>query len=289
MTDNANHAVVIGASVAASGRVRSLRPLERVHNSRREVLPPPGHGRRGSTQEGTYARSCRGTAPAIDQLLLPASRPSWWPTTRCVAAGCRNKMIAASGHEMSRERSMQDQRPREPALRRGHLGRTVIELPNVRLVDGRSSRGSVPSPDGLSVTGVQLSDQDTSAATSPWSPPAEQPGGPRGWRRSGFPSPPEEELRSNIRSEPALTIPAMVALGRGQTDPHRAHGTGATARNGPVRAGGRDWLGALVGYGPVIGPPRMLEAGYLEFAWPEWPRLMCSPGWWQVQPFSMRS
>ena len=170
--------------------------------------------------------------------------------------------FVASGHAMTRDAASATNILASRPYIEGHLRRRVLGLSNIRLVDGATVQGLVPSPDGMSVAGVQLSDQVltcdlTVVATG-------RAGQLPAWLESlGFPPPAEDELTVNIRyASRHFNIPDGY-LGRDKLiligpEPGRPRGMGLFAQEDG------SWLLTLFGYGPQHRPPTD-DTGYLEF------------------------
>jgi 2-polyprenyl-6-methoxyphenol hydroxylase-like FAD-dependent oxidoreductase len=262
MTNTANHAVVIGASVAGLLAARALCDyFTRVTILEREVLPPPGQGRRAVPQGRQLHALLPGGLAAIEQLL-----PGF--EAELVAGGAvrcdsmQEIRFVASGHEVTRDAASATYVLASRPYIEGHIRRRVLGLPNVTLVDGTSVHGLVPGHDGVCVTGVRLPDGMIGCdlvvvATG-------RAGQLPVWLETlGFPAPAEETLMIDIRyASRHFHIPDGY-LGRDKlvlitAEPGRPRGMGLL-----VQEDG-SWLLTLVGYGPEHRPPTD-DAGYLEF------------------------
>lgn len=262
MTDNTNHAVVIGASVAGLLAARALCDyFAKVTIYEREVLPPPGKGRRAVPQGRQLHALLPGGLAAIEQLL-----PGF--EAELVAGGavrCNSMQeirFVASGHEVTRDAASATYVLASRPYIEGHIRRRVLGLPNVTLVDGTSVHGLVPGRDGVCVTGVRLPDGMIGCdlvvvATG-------RAGQLPVWLEAlGFSAPAEETLMIDIRyASRHFKIPDGY-LGRDKlilitAEPGRPRGMGLLAQEDG------SWLLTLVGYGPEHRPPTD-DAGYLEF------------------------
>ena len=262
MTDNTNHAVVIGASVGGLLAASAVRDhFDRVTILEREVLPPPGQGRKAVPQGRHVHALLPGGLAAIEQLL-----PGF--QVELVAGGAvrcdsmQEIRFVASGHEMTRDAASATNVLASRPYIEGHLRRRVLGLPNVTLVDGTSVQGLVPDPDGVDVAGVQLPDQVLSSdlvvvATG-------RAGQLPVWLEAlGYRAPAEEKLIVDIRyASRHFHIPDGY-LGRDKliligAEPGRPRGMGLFAQEDG------NWLLTLFGYGAEHRPPTQ-QAGYLEF------------------------
>jgi 2-polyprenyl-6-methoxyphenol hydroxylase-like FAD-dependent oxidoreductase len=157
--DNSSHAVVIGASVAGLLAASALCDhFDRVTILEREVLPPPGQGRKAVPQGRHVHALLPGGLAAIEQLL-----PGF--QIELVAGGAvrcdsmQEIRFVASGHEMTRDAATATNVLATRPYIEGHLRRRVLGLPNVTLVDGMSVQGLVAGPNRACVAGVQLPDE----------------------------------------------------------------------------------------------------------------------------------
>jgi 2-polyprenyl-6-methoxyphenol hydroxylase-like FAD-dependent oxidoreductase len=262
MTDDANHAVVIGASIAGLLAAAAVSDqFDRVTILEREVLPPPGQGRKAVPQGRHLHALLPGGLAAIEKLL-PGFQAELVAGGAVRCDSMQEIRFLVSGHEITREgRSATNILASRPYIE-GHLRRRALGLPNVTLIDGASVLGLVPSPDGASVAGVRLSDRVMPCdlvvvATG-------RAGQLPAWLASiGFPLPAEDELTVNIRyASRHFNIPDGC-LGRDKlilvgAQPGRPRGMGLFAQEDGT------WLLTLFGYGPGHQPPTD-DAGYLEF------------------------
>jgi 2-polyprenyl-6-methoxyphenol hydroxylase-like FAD-dependent oxidoreductase len=262
MTDNTNHGVVIGASVAgllAAGAVSDH--FDRVTILEREVLPPPGRGRKAVPQGRHVHALLPGGLAAIEQLL-PGFQAELVAGGAVRCDSMREIRFVASGHEITRDAASATNVLASRPYVEGHLRRRVLGLPNVTLVDGTSVHGLVPDPQGVRVAGVQLlgriltSDLVVVATGRAGQLPV--------WLEAlGFRAPAEEKLVVDIRyASRHFKIPDGY-LGRDKlilvgAEPGRPRGMGLFAQEDGT------WLLTLVGYGAEHRPPTE-GAGYLEF------------------------
>ena len=262
MTDNTNHAVVIGASVAGLLAACAVsNHFDKVTILEREVLPPPGQGRKAVPQGRHLHALLPGGLAAIERLL-PGFQAELVAGGAVRCDSMQEIRFVASGHETTRNASAATNVLASRPYIEGHLRRRVLELPNVRLVDGASVQGLVPSPDGASVAGVQLSDNVLTCDLAVVA--TGRAGQLPAWLESlGFPAPAEDELTVNIRyASRHFNIPDGY-LGRDKliligAEPGRPRGMGLFAQEDGT------WLLTLFGYGARHRPPTD-DAGYLEF------------------------
>lgn len=138
----------------------------------------------------------------------------------------------------------------------------MLGLSNVTLVDGASVLGLVPSPDGVRVAGVRLSDKVVTCDLAVVA--TGRAGQLPAWLESlGFPAPAEDELTVNIKyASRHYNIPDGY-LGRDKliligAEPSRPRGMGLLSQED------RTWLLTLFGYAPEHKPPND-DAGFLDF------------------------
>lgn len=262
MTDNSHSAVVIGASAAGLLAASALSDhFDRVLVLEREVLPPPGQGRRAVPQGRHVHALLPGGLAAIEQLL-----PGF--TAELLAGGavrCDSMLeirFVVAGHEMTRDAASATNILASRPYVEGHLRRRVLGLPNITLVDGTSVRGLVLDPKGTRVAGVELRDEVLTCdlvvvATG-------RAGQLPTWLDAlGFPAPSEEELTVDIwYVSRHFAIPDGY-LGRDKlilvsAQPGRPRGIGLFAQEDG------SWLLTLFGYGIAHKPPTD-DAGYVEF------------------------
>jgi 2-polyprenyl-6-methoxyphenol hydroxylase-like FAD-dependent oxidoreductase len=262
MTDNTNHAVVIGASVAGLLAACAVSDhFDQVTILEREVLPPPGNGRKAVPQGRHLHVLLPGGLAAIEQLL-PGFEAELVAGGAVRCASMQEIRFVASGHAMTRDAASATNILASRPYIEGHLRRRVLGLSNVSLVDGASVLGFVPNPDKSSVAGVQLSDQvlpcDLAVVATG------RAGQLPVWLESlGFAAPAEDELTVNIRyASRHYNIPAgylgpdkLILIG---AEPGRPRGMGLLAQEDGT------WLLTLFGYGPAHRPPTD-DAGYLDF------------------------
>ena len=262
MTDNTKHAVVIGASVAGLLAACAVSDhFERVTILEREVLPPPGHGRKAVPQGRHVHALLPGGLAAIEQLL-PGFQAELVAGGAVRCDSMQEIRFVASGHQITRDAASATNVLASRPYIEGHLRRRVLELPNVTLIDGASVQGLLPSPDGASVAGVELSDQFVTCGLAVVA--TGRAGQLPAWLEAlGFPVPAEDQLRVDIRyASRHFNIPDG-SLGRDKliligAEPGRPRGMGLFAQEDGT------WLLTLLGYGPEHRPPTD-EAGYLEF------------------------
>ena len=262
MTDNANHAVVIGASVGGLLAACAVSQyFDRVTILEREVLPPPGRDRKAVPQGRHLHALLPGGLAAIERLL-----PGF--EAELVAGGAvrcdsmQEIRFIASGHEITRDAGSATYILASRPYIEGHIRRRVLELPNVRLLDDATVQGLVLGPDRVRVAGVQLADKVLTCDLAVVA--TGRAGQLPAWLEAlGFPAPVEDELAVNIgyasrhfdiadgylRREKLILISAA---------PGRPRGMGLFAQEGGT------WLLTLFGYGPQHRPPTD-DAGYLEF------------------------
>jgi hypothetical protein len=262
MTNNSNSAVVIGASVAGLLAACALADhFERVLILERELLPPPGQGRKAVPQGRHVHALLPGGLAAIEQLL-PGFQAELVAGGGVRCDSMKEIRFVASGHEITRGAASATNILASRPYIEGHLRRRVLELPNITLVDGTSVHGLQPDPDGTRIAGVRLSDD---ILTCDLVVVATGRGGqlPVWLDALGFPAPAEEKLTVDIRyASRHFTIPDGY-LGRDKlilvgAEPGRPRRMGLFAQEDGT------WLLTLVGYGPAHKPPTD-DAGYLEF------------------------
>jgi 2-polyprenyl-6-methoxyphenol hydroxylase-like FAD-dependent oxidoreductase len=254
--------VVIGASVAGLLAASAISEyFDRVTILEREVLPPPGEGRRAVPQGRHLHALLPGGLAAIEELL-----PGF--EAELVAGGavrCESMQeirFVASGHEMSRDAASATYILSSRPYVEGDLRRRVRALPNVELVDGVSAQGLVAGLDGVSVAGVQLANEVITCdlVVVATGRAAQLPG----WLEAlGYSAPAEEELTVNIRyASRHYSIPDGYLGGDKliliTAAPGRPRGMGLVAQEDGT------WLLTLVGYGPEHKPPTD-DAGYIGF------------------------
>jgi 2-polyprenyl-6-methoxyphenol hydroxylase-like FAD-dependent oxidoreductase len=262
MTDNTNHAVVIGASVAGLLAASAVHDhFDRVTILERELLPTPGQDRKAVPQGKHVHALLPGGLAAIEQLL-PGFQAELIAGGAVRCDSMQEIRFVASGHEITRDAASATNVLASRPYIEGHLRRRVLGLPNVALIDGTSVQGLVLGRDGTGVAGAQLSGGVLSCdlvvvATG-------RAGQMPAWLRAlGFPVPTEEELTVDIRyASRHLRIPDGC-LGREKlilvgAEPGRPRGMGLFAQEDGT------WLLTLVGYGVEHRPPTD-DAGYLKF------------------------
>ncbi|HJV12884.1 MAG TPA: hypothetical protein VJ625_03245, partial [Propionibacteriaceae bacterium] len=259
--ENANHAVVIGGSVAgllAACAVSNY--FDRVTILEREVLPPPGQGRRGIPQGRHVHVLLPGGLAAIEQLL-PGFQAELVAGGAVRCDSMQEIRFVFSGHEITRDAAAATNVLASRPYIEGHIRRRVLGLPNVRLVDGVAVQG-LATRDVESVTGVQLSDEILSCDLAVVA--TGRAGQLPAWLKAlGFSAPVEEELVVNITyASRRFSIPDGY-LGRDKlilisAEPGRPRGMGLFAQEDG------NWLLTLVGYGREHRPPTG-QAGYLRF------------------------
>jgi 2-polyprenyl-6-methoxyphenol hydroxylase-like FAD-dependent oxidoreductase len=103
MTDNSNSAVVIGASVAGLLAASALSDhFDRILILEREVLPPPGQGRKAVPQGRHVHALLPGGLAAIEQLL-PGFQAELVAGGAVRCDSMQDIRFVASGHEISRD------------------------------------------------------------------------------------------------------------------------------------------------------------------------------------------
>jgi 2-polyprenyl-6-methoxyphenol hydroxylase-like FAD-dependent oxidoreductase len=262
MTDNTNHTVVIGASVAGLLAASAISDhFDQVTILEREVLPPPGQGRKAVPQGKHLHALLPGGLLAIEQLL-PGFQAELVAGGAVRCDSMQEIRFVASGHPITRDAASATNILASRPYIEGHLRRRVLGLSNVRLVDGTSVLGLVPGPDGAGVTGVQLSDKLVTCDLAVVA--TGRAGQLPTWLESlGFPAPAEDELAVNIRyASRHFNIPDGY-LGRDKliligAEPGRPRGMGLFAQEDGT------WLLTLFGYGAEHRPPTD-DAGYVEF------------------------
>jgi 2-polyprenyl-6-methoxyphenol hydroxylase-like FAD-dependent oxidoreductase len=262
MTDNTEHAVVIGASVAGLLAACAVSDhFDQVTILEREVLPPLGQSRKAVPQGRHLHVLLPGGLAAIEQLL-PGFQAELVAGGAVRCDSMQEIRFVASGHEMTRDASAATNILASRPYIEGHLRRRVLGLSNVSLVDGASMLGLVPGPDGASVAGVRLSDKVVTCDLAVVA--TGRAGQLPGWLESlGFPAPAEDELTVNIRyASRRYNIPdgylgqdKLILIG---AEPGRPRGMGLLSQED------RTWLLTLFGYGPEHKPPTD-DAGFLDF------------------------
>ena len=258
MTDKTNHAVVIGATSPASWPASAISDhVDRVTILEREVLPPPGQGRKAVPQ-GRHLHALLPGGLAAIELLLPGFLAELVAGGAVHCDSMQEIRFVVSGHEITHEAGSAANILASRPYIEGHLRRRVLGLPNVRLIDGATVHGLVPGPDGVSVAGVQLADSVLSCdlaivATG-------RAGQLPAWLESlGFPALAEDELTVNIRyASRHFSIPDGY-FGRDKlilisAEPGRPRGMGLFAQEDGT------WLLTLFGYGPSTGRPQTTRA-----------------------------
>ena len=262
MTDNTNHAVVIGGSVAGLlGACAVSDHFDQVTIIEREMLPPPGQGRKAVPQGRHLHALLPGGLAAMEQLL-PGFQAELVAGGAVRCSSMQEIRFVASGHALTRDATSATNILASRPYIEGHLRRRVLGLSNVTLVDGAPVLGLVPSRDGVGVAGVRLSDKVVACDLAVVA--TGRAGQLPGWLESlGFPTPPEGELTVNIKyASRHFDIPDGY-LGRDKliligAEPGRPCGMGLQSQEDGT------WLLTLFGYGPQHRPPTD-DAGYLEF------------------------
>jgi 2-polyprenyl-6-methoxyphenol hydroxylase-like FAD-dependent oxidoreductase len=262
MTNYTNHAVVIGASVAGLLAASAVSDhFDRVTILEREVLPPPGEGRKAVPQGRHVHALLPGGLAAIEQLM-PGFQAELVAGGAVRCDSMQEIRFVASGHEISRDAASATNVLASRPYIEGHLRRRALGLPNVRLVDGTSVHGLVRGPDSTRIAGVQLPDDVLAGelvvvATG-------RAGQLPAWLEAlGLPAPAEEKLAVDIRyASRHFHIPdgyfgrdKLILIG---AEPGRPRGMGLFKQEDG------SWLLTLVGYGPEHRPPTD-DTGYLEF------------------------
>ena len=198
MTQNPNHAVVIGASVAGLLAACAVSDyFDRVTILEREVLPPPGEGRRAVPQ-GRHLHALLPGGLAAFEELLPGFEAELVAGGAVRCDSMQEIRFVASGHEMTRDAATATYILASRPYVEGDLRRRVLALPNVKLVDGVSVQGLFAGSDGVSVAGVQLANEviGCDLVVVATGRAAQLPA----WLEAlGFSAPAEEELTVNIR------------------------------------------------------------------------------------------
>ena len=261
MTDQANHAVVIGGSVAgllAACAVSNY--FDRVTVLEREILPPPGQGRRAIPQGRHVHALLPGGLGAIEQLL-PGFQAELIAGGAVRCDSMQEIRFVFSGHQITRDAASATNVLASRPYIEGHIRRRVLGLPNVRLIDGVAVQGLV-SRDGESVTAVRVADEILACDLAVVA--TGRAGQLPAWLEAlGFAAPTEEELVVNITyASRRFSIPDGN-LGRDKlilisAEPGRPRGMGLFAQEDG------NWLLTLVGYGREHRPPTD-QAGYLRF------------------------
>ena len=262
MTDNTNHAVVIGASVAGLLAASAVSDhFDQVTVLERDVLPPPGEGRKAVPQGRHVHALLPGGLAAIEQLL-PGFQAELVAGGAVRCDSMQEIRFVASGHEITRNAASATNVLASRPYIEGHIRRRLLTLPNVTLVDGSAVQGLVPDSAGVRVAGVRLLDRVLTCdlvvvATG-------RAGQLPAWLEAlGYAAPPEEKLTVDIRyASRHFHIPdgyfgrdKLILIG---AEPERPRGMGLFAQEDGT------WLLTLVGYGPEHKPPPE-DAGYLEF------------------------
>jgi 2-polyprenyl-6-methoxyphenol hydroxylase-like FAD-dependent oxidoreductase len=262
MTENTEHAVVVGASVAGLLAAAAVAEhFDQVTVIEREQLPPAGHHRAAVPQGKHVHALLPGGLAAIEQLL-PRFEAELVAGGAVRCRSLRQMRLVFSGHELARDAAAATNVLASRPFVEGHLRRRVLQLPNVTLVDGTSVQALVAGPDGTSVTGVRLASRVVAAglvvvATG-------RAGQLPAWLAAlGFPAPSEDELRVDIwYASRHLRIPDG-SLGEDRLilvtpQPGRPRGMGLFAQEDGT------WLLTLAGYGAEHRPPSD-EGGYASF------------------------
>jgi 2-polyprenyl-6-methoxyphenol hydroxylase-like FAD-dependent oxidoreductase len=262
MTNNTNHAVVIGASVAGLLAACAVADhFDQVTIFEREMLPPPGQGRKAVPQGRHLHALLPGGLAAMEQLL-PGFQAELVAGGAVRCSSMQEIRFVASGHALTRDAASATNILASRPFIEGHLRRRVLGLSNVTLVDGASVLGLVPSRDGVGVAGVRLSDKVVACDLAVVA--AGRAGQLPGWLESlGFPAPAEDELTVNIRyvsrhfniPDGYLGRDKLIVIG---AEPGRPRGMGLQSQEDGT------WLLTLFGYGTQHRPPTD-DAGYLEF------------------------
>jgi 2-polyprenyl-6-methoxyphenol hydroxylase-like FAD-dependent oxidoreductase len=262
MTNNTNHAVVIGASVAGLlGASAVSNHFDRVTILEREVLPPPGQGRKAVPQGRHVHALLPGGLAAIEQLM-PGFQAELVAGGAVRCDSMQQIRFIASGHEISRDAASATNVLASRPYIEGHLRRRVLALPNVTLVDGTSVHGLVRGRGSTRVVGVQLPDKIVSCDLAVVA--TGRAGQLPAWLEAmGFPAPAEEKLTVDIRyasrhfhiPDGYLGTDKLILIG---AEPGRPRGLGLFAQEDG------SWLLTLVGYGPNHRPPTD-DPGYFEF------------------------
>jgi 2-polyprenyl-6-methoxyphenol hydroxylase-like FAD-dependent oxidoreductase len=267
MTDNSYSAVVIGASVAGLLAASALSDrFGRVLILEREVLPPPGQGRKAVPQGKHVHALLPGGLAAIEQLL-PGFQAELVAGGAVRCDSMQEIRFVASGHEITREAASATNILASRPYIEGHLRRRVLELPNVTLLDGTAVRGLVANPDRTRVAGVRLSDmrlRDEVVTCDLVVVATGRAGQLPAWLNAlGLRAPAEEELTVDIRyASRHFAIPdgylgqdKLILIG---AEPGRPRGMGLFAQEDDT------WLLTLFGYGKAHKPPTE-DAGYWKF------------------------
>lgn len=268
MTTNSmgDHAVIVGASLAGLLAAAAVAPhFQQVTVLEREILPPPGEGRRAVPQRRHVHAFLPGGLRALDHLLpgLPEQMIKAG-AIRCESVRQIRQVIA--GHEITREAVGMDNLLASRPFIEGHVRRRVLQLPNVALRAGTGVHGLLPGVDGRGVAGVRVSTAD---GDSPL--PAELVVVASGraaqlpaWLTElGVPTPHEDVLQvdlmyasRNVSLVPdALGDDRLVLLTPG---PGLPRGLGLFAQEGGT------WLLTAVGWGKAHRPPTA-DNEFLDF------------------------
>jgi 2-polyprenyl-6-methoxyphenol hydroxylase-like FAD-dependent oxidoreductase len=262
VTTNDNHAIVIGASVAGLLAACAVSDhFDRVTILEREVLPPPGQGRRAVPQ-GRHVHALLPGGLAAIEKLLPGFEAELVAGGAVRCGSMQEIRFVVSGHEVTRDAASATNVLASRAYIEGHLRRRVLALPNITLMEGAAVQGLVPGSDSTSVAGVELPDEVligdlVVVATG-------RAGHLPAWlERLGVVAPAEDRLTVDIRyasrhfriPEGALGRDKLILIG---AEPGRPRGMGLFAQED------KTWLLTLFGYGPQHRPPTDHQ-GYLEF------------------------
>ena len=262
MTNYTNHAVVIGASVAGLLAASAVSErFDQVTILEREVLPPPGQGRKAVPQGRHVHALLPGGLAAIEQLM-PGFQAELVAGGAVRCDSMQEIRFVVSGHEITRGAASATNVLASRPYIEGHLRRRVVALPNVKLIDDTSVHGLVRAPGSARVVGVELRNEILACDLAVVA--TGRAGQLPAWLEVlGFPAPAEEKLTVDIRyASRHFRVPdgyfgrdKLILIG---AEPGRPRGMGLFKQED------RSWLLTLVGYGPEHRPPTD-DAGYLEF------------------------
>jgi 2-polyprenyl-6-methoxyphenol hydroxylase-like FAD-dependent oxidoreductase len=262
MTNLGEHAVVLGASVAGLLAAKAVADYyDRVTIVEREILPPPGEGRRAVPQGRHVHALLPGGLQAIDRLL-PGFQADLVAAGAVRCDSMQEIRLVFGGHKITREAGSATNVLASRPFIEGHLRRRVLAVPNVSIVDGRTVLGLTLGADGTTVTGVRTSTETiagnlTVVATG-------RAGQLPTWLAAlGFPTPAKDQLAVDILyASRHIKIPGNLLGGDKliliSAEPGHPRGMGLFAQEDGA------WLLTMVGYGPQHRPPTD-DAGYLSF------------------------
>ena len=164
MRQRAEHAVVVGASVAGLLAARVLADhYDRVTVIDRDRLPDGVHDRRAVPQ-GRHAHSLLPHGQDCLEELLPGSGDE---LAAAGAVRCRrldDMRLVVGGHELHRISTDGYSLYASRAFFEAHIRERVLALPNVAVRDGCDVLALTATPDGARVTGVRVVSREDGAA-----------------------------------------------------------------------------------------------------------------------------